>query len=174
MLMFAAPENAETGGVVAARSLLDSLHRPTALMVATDRNAIGLMDTLTDAGMAIPRDLAIVAFDNIEAGAFSTPALSSVNQRFDEVGALAGRLILAKMRGDAVPNISFTSRSVPLIVRESCGCEADERPREVGGGDRLPDASLEFVRDELREVLCGGLLTGDSTVDGPLRDAVVA
>ena len=53
LLMFAAPENAETGGVVAARSLLDSLHRPTALMVATDRNAIGLMGTLIDAGLAI-------------------------------------------------------------------------------------------------------------------------
>ena len=173
-LVFAAPENGETGGAVAAHGVLEAPHRPTALMVATDRNAIGLMRSLTDAGLAVPRDLAIVAFDNIGAGTFSTPALSSVNQRFDEVGALAGRLILAKMRGDAVPNISFTSRSVALIVRESCGCEADEHPREVGGDKRLPDASLEFVRDELREVLCGGLLTGDSVVDGPLRDAVVA
>jgi Periplasmic binding protein-like domain len=54
---------------VAARSLLDPLHRPTALMVATDRNAIGFMGTLTDADLAISRDLAIVAFDNIEADA---------------------------------------------------------------------------------------------------------
>jgi len=174
MLMFAAPENAETGGVVAARSLLDSLRRPTALMVATDRNAIGLMGTLTDAGLAIPRDLAIVAFDNIEAGAFSTPTLSSVNQRFDEVGALAGRLILAKMRGDAVPKTNFTSQSVLLMVRESCGCATDAHDSEVAGDDSLPDSSPELLRDELQDVLCGALLTGDGFVDGLLHDAVVA
>ena len=172
MLMFAAPENAETGGVVAARSLLDSLRRPTALMVATDRNAIGLMGTLTDAGLAIPRDLAIVAFDNIEAGAFSTPTLSSVNQRFDEVGALAGRLILAKMRGDAVPKTNFTSQSVLLMVRESCGCATDAHDSEVAGDDFLLDSPPELLRDELQDVLCGALLTGDGFVDGLLHDAV--
>ena len=173
-LMFAAPENAETGGVVAARDLLDCLHRPTALMVATDRNAIGLMETLTDAGLAIPRDLAIVAFDNIEAGASSTPTLSSVNQRFDEVGALAGRLILAKMRGEAVPNITFTSQSVLLALRESCGCATDEHHSKVAGDDWLPDASPELLREELQDVLWGELLTGDGFLDGPLRDTVVA
>jgi diguanylate cyclase (GGDEF)-like protein len=173
-LMFAAPENAETGGVVAARSLLESSSRPTALMVATDRNAIGLMGTLIDAGVAIPRDLAIVAFDNIEAGAFSTPTLSSVNQRFDEVGALAGRLILAKMRGDVVPSTNFTSQSVPLAMRESCGCATDAHDSEVEGDDSLPDASLELLRDQLQDVLGRALLTGDRFVDGPLHDAVVA
>jgi len=173
-LMFAAPENAETGGVVAARSLLESLPRPTALMVATDRNAIGLMGTLIDAGLAIPRDLAIVAFDNIEAGAFSTPTLSSVNQRFDEVGALAGRLILAKMRGDVVPSTNFTSQSVLLALRESCGCATDAHDSEVEGDDSLPDASPELLRDQLQDVLCGALLTGDRFVDGPLHDAVRA
>ncbi len=171
-LMFAAPDNAETGGVLAARSLLESFPRPTALMVATDRNAIGLMGTLLDAGLAIPRDLAIVAFDNIEAGAFATPTLSSVNQRFDEVGALAGRLILAKIRGDKVPNTNFRSKSVPLAIRESCGCATDPHHSEVEGGDSLPDASPELLRDQLQEVLCREVLTGDRFVDGPLHDAV--
>ena len=52
-LLFASSDNDETGGVRAARDLLESPHRPTALMVATDRNAIGLMRTLIDAGLAI-------------------------------------------------------------------------------------------------------------------------
>ncbi|MGV8850689.1 MAG: EAL domain-containing protein [Propionibacteriaceae bacterium] len=173
-LMFAAPENAETGGVVAARSLLESYPRPTALMVATDRNAIGLMRTLIDAGVAIPADLAIVAVDNIEAGALSTPTLSSVNQRFDEVGALAGRLILAKMRGDVVPMTNSTSQSVLLALRESCGCAADAHGGEVEEAASSPDASPELLSDRLQEVLCGALLTGDRFVDGPLHDAVRA
>jgi diguanylate cyclase (GGDEF)-like protein len=173
-LLFAAPDNGETGGVRAARGLLDSPQRPTALMVATDRNAIGLMRTLTEAALSIPRDLAIVAFDNIEAGAFSSPTLSSVNQRFGEVGALAGRLVLAKLRGEAVPNTTNTSQSVSLTVRESCGCNTDARHRQVGGDAGLPFASPDLLRDELQDVLCGALLTGDDVVDGPVRAAVVA
>ena len=72
-LVFAAPNNSWTGGVRAAHDVLESPDRPTALMVATDRNAIGLMRTLTDAGLAIPGDIAVMGFDNIEEGAFSTP-----------------------------------------------------------------------------------------------------
>ena len=172
-LLFAAPDNAETGGVWAARDLLSCPHRPTALMVATDRNAIGLMRALTDADLDIPRDIAIVAFDNIEAGAFSTPTLSSVNQRFDEVGALAGRLILAKLRGEAVPHTASTSQSVALTVRESCGCNNDAHLSEAGGKDWLPVASPQLLRNELQDVLWGSLLTGDDIIDGPLRAAVV-
>ena len=72
-LVFAAPNNSWAGGVRAAHDVLESPDRPTALMVATDRNAIGLMRTLTDAGLAIPGDIAVMGFDNIEEGAFSTP-----------------------------------------------------------------------------------------------------
>jgi len=172
--MFAAPENAVTGGIVAARSVLKSLSRPTALMVATDHNAIGLMATLIEAGVAIPRDLAIVAFDNVEEGSFTTPTLSSANQRFHEVGALAGRLILAKMRGDDVPSTNYTSQAVLLALRESCGCATDAGHSDIEGDDSLPAASPELLRDQLQDVLSGALLTGDRFVDGPLQDAVAA
>jgi diguanylate cyclase (GGDEF)-like protein len=173
-LMFAAPENAETGGAVAARAVLDSPHRPTALMVATDRNAIGLMRTLARAGLVIPRDLAIVAFDNIAAGTFSSPTLSSVDQRFDEVGALAGRLILAKMRGDEVPNISISSPSATLMVRESCGCDIDTHHSQKPNGLAVPGVSTKLLRDGLQGLLERELHTGDDVVDSRSHDAVVA
>ena len=101
-------------------------------MIATDRNAIGVIRTLTSAGLVIPRDLAIVAFDNIAAGTFIAPALSTVNQSFDEVGALAGRLIFAKMRGEDVPDTTIESESAAFIVRESCGCDADAQHGDTG------------------------------------------
>jgi diguanylate cyclase (GGDEF)-like protein/PAS domain S-box-containing protein len=172
-LVFAAPDNVQTGGALAARDVLASVHRPSALMVATDHNAIGLMRTLTDAGVSIPGDIAVVGFDNIEAGSFSTPMLTSVNQRFDEVGALAGRLVLAQMRGEVVPSTDFTSPSVVLAVRNSCGCAADTPGATSGGDEWLLDASPELLRDELQDVLCGALLTGAGVVDSPLRDAVL-
>ncbi|RYV51155.1 EAL domain-containing protein [Pengzhenrongella frigida] len=173
-LVFSASDNAETGGVRAARDLLAGPHRPSALMIATDRNAVGVMSTLARGGLVVPRDIAVVAFDNIEVGAFSDPALSSVNQRFDEVGALAGRLILAKIRGEDVPSAVFTSPSVVVAVRESCGCVADSPHGVLGGAPWLLDSAPEILRDELQDVLSGALLAGDGMVDGAMRDAVLA
>ena len=173
-LVYGVSDKAEAGGVAAARALLASPHRPTALMVATDRHAIGLMRTLAEAGVSIPADLAIVAFDNFEARVFSTPSLSSVNQRFDEIGALAGRLVLAAIHGEDVPSTVFTSPSVVVAVRESRGCVADFPELSEGRENWLLETSPELLRDELQDVLCGALLTAAGMVDGSMRDAVVA
>ena len=173
-LVFAAPDNAQAGGVRAAQDVLSSPERPTAVMVATDRSAIGLMRALTDAGVAVPRDIAVMGFDNIEAAAFSTPTLSSVNERFDEVGALAGRYVLAQMRGEAVTLAPHILPTAVIAFRGSCGCATDALGSGIGACDRSLDASPDLLRDGLRDMLCGTLLTGHSMVDSPLRDAVLA
>ena len=173
-LVFAANNNARGGGVRAALAVLESAVLPTALMVATDRNALGLMRTLTDSGLVLPRDMAIVGFDNIEAAAFSAPTLSSVNQQFDETGALAGRLIMAAMRGESVPHLTFTSPSV-IAVRESCGCGDDDAPGAPGAERDLSlEASPALLLDELQDMLCGALLTGHSLDENPLRESALA
>ncbi|OIQ87525.1 cyclic di-GMP phosphodiesterase Gmr [mine drainage metagenome] len=172
--IFTAPDNAETGGCEAALAFLACERRPTALMVATDRNALGLMRVLTEAGLVLPDDLAIVGFDNIEAGAFSVPALTTVNQRFSDVGSLAGRLVMAAVRGEAVPSSIFTPQAVVLTVRTSCGCAAGGHRPEARTGDGSPAVSPDLLRDELQDVLITTLLSGDETADGPARAAVLA
>jgi len=173
-LVFAAPNNSWTGGVRAAHDVLESPDRPTALMVATDRNAIGLMRTLTDAGLAIPGDIAVMGFDNIEEGAFSTPPLSSVNQRFDEVGALAGRLVLAQIRGEAVAVAPHVLPTASIELRGSCGCATVGLGNGIAGRDGSLASSPAFLRDELQDTLCGLLLTGHSEGDDAMRNAVLA
>ena len=166
-------DNDATGGVQAARDVLGLCDRPTAIMVATDGNALGLMRALGDADVRVPDDIAIVAFDNIEAGAFSTPALSSVDQRFDDVGALAGRLVLAQMRGEIVPFEPHILPAALVVLRGSCGCAADTLG--AGTGRDLPlDDALARLRDEAIRAISGPLLTGDRGLDDPLRDAVSA
>lgn len=152
---FEAPDNAETGGIAAARLVARSGRRPTALMVATDRNALGLFEGLADHGVDVPGDVAVVAFDNIEAGTFSTPTLSSVSQRFDMVGALAGRMILAAVRGDEQGGAPGTPETVVVAARQSCGCSdgplAAAATDVVCGEERA--ASAAMVRRELTELL---------------------
>ncbi|WP_218856029.1 EAL domain-containing protein [Demequina lutea] len=173
-VVFNALDNMEAGGQQAARDLLACAVRPTAVMVATDRNALGLISTLTDAEMTLPADLAIVAFDNIEAAAFTIPSLSSTSERFAELGALAGRLIMAAIRGDVVPNSVYTLKSVVLKVRTSCGCPDGKPFSQQFTGDRPPATSPDLVHDELLDELFAALVSGDNIVDGPTHDALLA
>ena len=168
------PDNDESGGAQAARDVLGLSDGPTAIMVATDGNALGLMRALTEARVRVPDDVAVVAFDNIEAAAFSAPPLTSVDQRFDEVGALAGRLVLAQMRGEVVPCVPHTLPGAKVVLRGSCGCTTGA-PVVATSRPALPlDESLALLRDDAFSTICGALLTGDHRIDDPLRDAVRA
>ena len=172
-LVFAAPNNDFPGGARAAEDVLAASERPTALMVGTDRNAIGLMRTLSGAGVAIPGDIAVVGFDNMEEAGFSSPPLSSVNQRFGEVGALAARLVLAQIRGDEVPFTAHVLPTAPLELRGSCGCATDALGTGIGGTGRSLDVSPAMLRNELEHVLYTSLLSGHNGTDEAMRAAVV-
>lgn len=154
-LKFETPENAESGGRWAAVSVLRSSPRPTALAIATDRNAVGVMRALQSAGLKIPHDIAIAAFDNVAGGTFSTPPLTTVEARFDEVGAIAGRLALQQTRGEEVPHTTFHPDSVMFVTRGSCGCSIRALQQ-----DGLTPADEDGVADRLREALLRDMRMG--------------
>jgi diguanylate cyclase (GGDEF)-like protein/PAS domain S-box-containing protein len=123
-LLFEATDNVERGGAEAGRAMLAAGLPSTAVIAGTDYNAVGLMGALKAAGLVLPRDQAIVGFDDTEAGALSTPALSSVRQDVAAIGAEAARLVLALASHQDVPALHYR---VPTryIVRSSCGCSPD-------------------------------------------------
>jgi PAS domain S-box-containing protein len=123
---FETTDTLEAGGRDAARRLLAAGLPTTALIVATDRNAIGVIEVLTGAGLALPRQQAIIGFDNTGVGARAR--LTTVEPHFDRVGELAVQLLIDRRRsagGPPGPHRTPTS----LVVRESCGC----RPVSEGG-----------------------------------------
>jgi diguanylate cyclase (GGDEF)-like protein len=151
--LFHAPDNGEFGGVEVGRRLLETDLPITALMLATDRNAIGCITALAERGVKVPDDLAIVGFDGIDAGAYSTPTLTTVNQRFEDLGAAAAKLLLAVIDGEPVAG---GPSAIPgeLLVRESCGCGAD-RPENADVADTVDfwraQAALHLDRSRRRE-----------------------
>src|SRR5665647_2055555 len=154
-LFFAATSYAKSGGMAAAAAFLASADRPTALLCATDPNALGVLEVVTGAGVSVPEDLAIIGFDDEEESAFSVPSLTSVGQRFDDVGALAGRLALAIVAGEDVASGTHTADAAFLAARASCGCRTDlvdDHP------DREP-RPVPIPRDELRAGVSAMLLT---------------
>ena len=101
--------------------------RPTALFCANDLMAIGAMDTAREVGLALPDDLALAGYDDIEAAAFLTPSLTTVLNPAHELGTTAGRLLLERMSGYRGPRREIV---IPhrLVKRES-GLAVGDRAR---------------------------------------------
>ena len=156
-LRFVITDNEYDGGMSAATALTSMAEPPTAVMVATDRNALGLMRAVRAVGWRVPEDLAIFGFDNIEAGALSTPPLSSVDQRFDDVGALAARLVIAQLTGHEVTPTTHALARADLALRASCGCVEAKQGRPVEDPAAARRSLLEAVQAVLR--------TGDARRD---------
>ena len=101
-LLFETSDNLEGSGEAAARAMLAAGLPSTAVIAATDFNALGVMKALGDAGLSLPDDQAIVGFDDVEAASSVRPTLSSVRQSFRATGQLAASLLLEMVAGRPV------------------------------------------------------------------------
>jgi PAS domain S-box-containing protein len=137
---FEAPDTLEAGGRHAARQLLEAGRPTSALIAGTDRNALGVGQVLAEAGLSLPREQAIIGFDNTEAGARARPRLSTVEPHFDRVGELAVQLLIGWRRSGQV-RAGRHSTPTSLVIRESCGCAGPK----AGGTDQA--AVLDTMLD---------------------------
>ena len=92
--------------------------RVTAVFIASDVQAIGALEAARELGVNIPRDLAIVSFDDIELAQHAQ--LTTMRQPMYEMGVLALERLVARMKnpGSAATLTSFMPE---LIIRQSCG-----------------------------------------------------
>jgi DNA-binding LacI/PurR family transcriptional regulator len=90
----------------------------TAVFVANDQMALGLLRVLHEAGRSVPRDVSIVGFDDIPEAAYFTPPLTTVRQDFMEMGRRSLHRLLSEI---ANGSRSATRETVPpeLVVRAS-------------------------------------------------------
>lgn len=70
---------------------------PTAVFAVSDTLAIGALRGARAAGLAVPRDLAIVGFDDIDFAAQTDPALTTVAQPMNRLGRAAAGLLLQRL-----------------------------------------------------------------------------
>jgi len=68
---------------------------------ASDQVAFGLISAVTSAGLNVPRDLSVVGFDDIELSEYSVPALTTIRQNRQALGAGAANLLLDRLNGDS-------------------------------------------------------------------------
>jgi LacI family transcriptional regulator len=97
---------------------------PDAIFCGSDQIARGVADALRELGLVVPRDVALVGFDNWEVLAAATrPALTTVDPNLHALGTLAGTTLLG-MVDDPAPQTGVLRTACSLIIRESCGGRA--------------------------------------------------
>ncbi len=107
------------GGVKVTEELLASGEPFTALMAFDDFTALGVLRALHQAGLSVPRDCSVLGFDDMPLAALSTPALSTIRQPMDEMGAIAARRILNALSEGSKANPMLELFPPELILRDS-------------------------------------------------------
>jgi DNA-binding LacI/PurR family transcriptional regulator/anti-anti-sigma regulatory factor len=120
-LTCAVSNSSEHSAAAALRQLLDSKLPCTAVAVATDESALGVLAAAQAAGLRVPEDLAVVGFDDIILAHSATPPLTTVRLPIYALGSTAAELLLAQIAGQMVPE-GATYVPTALIPRRSCGC----------------------------------------------------
>ena len=108
---------------------LPARRRPTAVFCANDLVALGLLQQMTQQGIAVPDELAIVGYDDIEFAAAAAVPLTSVRQPRHELGRTACELLLDEAQAHTDAAAGLPGRHVhrqveftpELVVRASSG-----------------------------------------------------
>src|SRR5712692_6968902 len=105
----------EEAGHAAGTHVLGMQNRPSAIFAANDAMAVGTLSAFRDAGVRVPRDIALAGFDDIPAARYVTPPLTTVNVPIAEQGRRAFDLVVSEeeQRHEVLPTT--------LVIRESCG-----------------------------------------------------
>lgn len=108
-------------GVKAVKTLLDERKVEfDALVGVDDAAALSAIESLKKRGYAVPGEVKIAGFDDIERSQFSSPELTTVRQPLVELGYLAVDMALDLLEKRPVPMVKKVKTS--LIIRRSCGC----------------------------------------------------
>jgi len=104
-------------GYEAVKALLEQGSTFTALVAGNDQMALGALRGLRECGLAVPRDVSVVGFDDTPEAAFYEPPLSSVRQPFSALGRGCADLIVGLMQGKTSPRQRLLRPT--LVRRES-------------------------------------------------------
>lgn len=87
------------GGYQAMRRVLQLHERPSAVFACNDLMAIGALCAAHEQGIAVPQQLSVIGFDDIELAAYTSPPLTTVAQPKQRIGAEATAMLFERLGG---------------------------------------------------------------------------
>ena len=95
----------------------------TAIVVANDQMALGVLKALKQREVRVPQDISVIGFDDIAEAGYFEPALTTISNDFEGQGRMAMDALLSSIDPDR-PREVESSRDPELIVRESTSAPA--------------------------------------------------
>jgi LacI family transcriptional regulator len=112
-------------GLEAMREMLAAKDPPTAVFAGSDFIAIGVMQAVKERGLAVPRDISLVGFDDMPFAEFLAPGLTTVRQPTSELGRAGVRTLLALF--DKKTPAALMRLPVTLVDRQSVAAPGRRR-----------------------------------------------
>jgi LacI family transcriptional regulator len=108
----------DEGGSEGLHRVLSRRNRPSAVLLCSDYLAVGAYRATREMGLAIPRDVSIVSFDDFPLAQYLDPPLTTFRQPLQEMGEIAASRLIGLITGERTTQGRHSLRC-PLIVRKS-------------------------------------------------------
>ncbi len=106
-------------GYVETKLLLGRRDRPTAIFATGDMITLGALEAVAEEGIDVPRDLSIVAFDDVESAEFFKCPITVVAQPKEMIGEVAVKLLIDEMKSPANHETRHIVLKPDLVIRDS-------------------------------------------------------
>lgn len=115
------PTSGFEGGLALTEDLLSARTRFTSLIAFDDLTAFGAIRGLSKARVRVPEDCSVIGFDDIPAASFSTPAVTTIRQPMEKMGAMASQRVLSDLHSaeEERSGARLTMLAPSLVVRGS-------------------------------------------------------
>jgi DNA-binding LacI/PurR family transcriptional regulator len=106
-------------GAAGLRRLMALPEPPDAVFAYNDLIAIGAMRAAVELGISVPRDIAVVGFDDIEEGRYSSPTLTTISPDKASIGRRAVAALIGRLDGSREAGPEEVQVPFELVTRES-------------------------------------------------------
>ncbi|MBZ0089842.1 MAG: LacI family DNA-binding transcriptional regulator [Thermoanaerobaculia bacterium] len=106
-------------GIECARALLSMPEPPTAIFASNDDMAAGVIQTATEMGLGVPRDLSVAGFDDSVLATRIRPALTTIRRPVRAMARLAANKLIAAIEGQQTEARLGVFLDPELVIRDS-------------------------------------------------------
>lgn len=149
-------------GVLTAKRMLRKPHDlPDVIFCCNDDLAVGVQQTLLEAGVHVPEAVMVAGFDNREIGKTATPRITTVDRDYRGIAGASLDLLLRLINGETAPERVYSPAR--HILAESCRYAApadDDRSDEWSVADGAPRRFFDVLADFQHAVLDADTLYG--------------
>lgn len=106
-------------GYVETKFLLGKSGRPTAIFTTSDLITLGALEAIVEENLDIPRDISLIAFDEVESAEFFRCPVTVIAQPRERIGEIAVRMLIDQIRNSKKVEPRQIVLKPHLIIRDS-------------------------------------------------------